>query len=49
MSLTRFIFLLDFFLISLTCYEWGIIINNSEEAQVTETGELCQLSFRRQI
>ncbi len=29
--------------------KWGIIINNSEEAQVTQTGELCQLSFRRQI
>nr|MDJ0649182.1 AAA family ATPase [Xenococcaceae cyanobacterium MO_188.B19] len=29
--------------------KWGIIINNSEEAQVTETGELCQLSFRGQI
>ncbi len=29
--------------------KWGIIINNSEEAQVRKTGELCQLSFRSQI
>lgn len=29
--------------------KWRIIINNSEEAQVIQTGELCPLSFRGQI
>ncbi len=29
--------------------KWRIIINNSEEAQVMQPGELCKLSFRGQI
>ena len=29
--------------------KWGILINNSEEAQVTETGILCEIIFQGQI
>ena len=29
--------------------KWGILINNSEEAQVTETGILCEVIFQGQI